>query len=97
MPILEEYRRVLAELAGKRPVAAAESILGLIELHSSLVEKASFAQTVCEDPDDDKFLETAVSAAADYVVSGDKALLRVKQYGEIVIVQPSRFLKILSS
>ena len=69
----------------------------MIELHSVWVEQISFPSAVCDDPDDDKFLETAVAAAVDYVVSGDKALLRVKQYSGIKIVQPSHFLKVISS
>lgn len=96
LPILEEYRRVLAELAAIRALTIPASILELIELHSIVVEQVSFPEAVCDDPDDDKFLESAVAAAADYVVSGDKALLRVKQYGGIKIVQPREFLKMLS-
>jgi len=36
--ILEEYRRVLAEMAGERFSPVLHSILGLIELHSEMVE-----------------------------------------------------------
>lgn len=70
MPVLDEYRRVLAEMT-KRASPVLHSILELVELHSEMVEPLSFAKTVCSDPDDDKFLETAVAADADYVVSGD--------------------------
>jgi predicted nucleic acid-binding protein len=51
---------------------------------------------VCSDPDDDKFLEAAIAAAADYLVSGDKALLNVEFHYEVEVVRPSRFLKLLS-
>jgi hypothetical protein len=43
-----------------------------------MVEPVSLAGTVCKDPDDDKFLEAAIAADADYIVSGDAALLRLK-------------------
>jgi len=35
-----------------------------------MVDPIRFAKTVCSDPDDDKFLEAAVAAGADYIVSG---------------------------
>jgi putative PIN family toxin of toxin-antitoxin system len=95
VPILEEYRRVLAEMAGEYFSPALHSILALIELHSEMVEPVSFARAVCNDPDDDKFLEAAVAANADYVVSGDAALLRLKGHRGIGIVKPVEFLKLL--
>jgi len=96
VPILEEYRRVLAEMAGEHFAPVLHSILGLIELHSEMVKPISFAKPVCSDPDDDKFLEAAVAANADYVVSGDAALLRVRGHRGIGIVKPAEFLKLLS-
>jgi uncharacterized protein len=95
-PILDEYRRVLDEMMKKRPVPVLTSILRIIELHSEMVEPVSFAQPVCSDPDDDKFLEAALAARAGYVVSGDAALLKVKQYRGIEIVRPRQFVDLLS-
>jgi uncharacterized protein len=95
-PILDEYRRVLDEMTKKRPLPVLTSILRIIELHSEMVEPVSFAQPVCSDPDDDKFLEAALAARAGYVVSGDAALLKVKQYRGIEIVRPRQFVDLLS-
>ena len=70
--------------------------LEVIELYSEMVvEPVSLAGTVCSDPDDDKFLEAALAADADYVVSGDAALLRLKNHHRIQIVRPAQFLKLL--
>jgi uncharacterized protein len=87
LPILSEYRRVPSSVLG--------SILEVIELHSEMVEPVSFTRTVCSDPDDDKFLEAAFAADADYVVSGDAALLSLKNYHGIRIVRPAQFLELL--
>ena len=95
LPILNEYRRVLDEMTKKRPSSVLGSILEVIELHSEMVEPVSFTRTVCSDPDDDKFLEAAVAADADYVVSGDAALLSLKNHHGIRIVRPAQFLKLL--
>lgn len=50
---------------------------------------------ICEDPDDDKYLAAAVEGRATFVISGDHALLAVKQYETIRIVSPRTFLTFL--
>jgi putative PIN family toxin of toxin-antitoxin system len=96
LPILEEYRRVLDEFAKERQMLVLNSVLKVIELRSEIVKPVPFSEPVCSDPDDDKFLEAAIAAGADYIVSGDKALLNVKFHHEVEVVRPSRFLKLLS-
>ena len=95
LPILEEYRRVLDELTKERAISVLTSILKIIELHSEMVEPVSFTEAVCSDPDDDKFLEAAIAAGADYVVEWDRAFLNLKSHLGVEIVRPSRFLKLL--
>ncbi len=51
---------------------------------------------VCRDEDDLKFLKCAVSGKADFLVSGDKDLLSVKEIEGVRIITPAelkRFLK----
>jgi putative PIN family toxin of toxin-antitoxin system len=50
-----------------------------------------------DDPDDDKFIECAVSCGADYIVSGDKHLLKLKEYGGIKIITASDFLSFFNN
>ena len=52
------------------------------------------AQT-CDDPDDDKFIAVAVAGRVKYIVTGDRALLRVKRFRRAEIVTPSTFLNSL--
>ena len=47
----------------------------------------------CRDPDDDKFLELAVSENATCIVSGDSDLLELDPFRGIPIVKPADFLK----
>lgn len=47
-----------------------------------------------DDPDDDKILECAVSADCDFIISGDKHLLKLRSYREIKILNPADFLLI---
>ena len=65
LPILYEYHRVLDEMSKRRSISVLSSVLEAIELQSEMVEPVSFAKSVCDDPDDDKFLEAALAANAD--------------------------------
>ncbi len=49
--------------------------------------------SVVTDPDDDRIVECAVEAGSDYIVTNDKALLRVRQYAGIRIVKINEFLE----
>jgi predicted nucleic acid-binding protein len=46
---------------------------------------------VCRDTDDDEILSTAKTAGCSVIVTGDKDLTVLKQFGEIKIVTPSDF------
>ena len=53
------------------------------------------AVQVCRDPDDDKFLETAINGAADCLVSGDADLLALDPFHGLRILTPRTFLELL--
>ncbi|MBN1255992.1 MAG: putative toxin-antitoxin system toxin component, PIN family [Deltaproteobacteria bacterium] len=59
-----------------------------------VIEAVEDVKGVCADSADDKFLACALSASADYLVSGDKALTELKQYKSVRIITPADFLKI---
>ena len=46
----------------------------------------------CRDPDDDKFLELAVSENATCIVSGDSDLLELDPFRGIPFLEPADFL-----
>lgn len=52
---------------------------------------------VLEHPTDNKFIECALEAKADYIVSGDKHLLKVGAYKKIPIISVTNFLQILET
>lgn len=49
------------------------------------------AKLGCRDPDDDKFLETALIGDADCIVTGDRDLLVMSPFHGISILSPSDF------
>ncbi len=52
-------------------------------------------RVVRADPSDDRLLEAAVEAQADYLVSGDQHLLDIGSYEGLQIVSPVRFSTLL--
>ena len=88
--ILNEYVRVI-ECVGKKQPELMSRWINLITIHSKNVEKQT-ALTVCRNPDDDKFLECAVSGKAACIVSGDDDLLALKSIHAIPILKPSVFI-----
>jgi putative PIN family toxin of toxin-antitoxin system len=57
-----------------------------------VVEIQEKVRGACRDPGDDKFIACAVSASADFLVSGDKDLTGLKQYKTVKIIRVSEFL-----
>jgi len=90
--IVTELRRIIH---GKFP-SFAEDLLRLeklLERDAHLVELGSVQVTTSRDPDDDKFIETAVAGNCQYIISGDKDLLDIGLYKDIQIVKPAAFLQ----
>ncbi len=93
--MLDELREVLSRQKFKshlemRRTSTEEILSALIPL-IELYAPTKLTNLRLSDPDDEMFVACAVSANADYIVSGDDHLLRMKQYGKIKILNPSSF------
>ena len=93
--IMEEYRRVLHDLAKRRHGINVDRILELVGLHAQAVKAPVFARPICFDPDDDKFLAAGLAGRASHIVTGDKALLRVAIFQSTAIVTPAQFVRLI--
>lgn len=71
-----------------------KQLIEKIILMSESVEPDTKAE-VCRDKKDNKFIECALAANADYLVSGDDDLLCLKELENIKIVKTSQILKII--
>ena len=91
--IIDEYVEVLQRLGLKNERELSELLSlfahGFYVLFSA---KTPELHLIEEDPDDDKFIECAVALKADFVISGDKALIAIQDYMGIRIVTPKEFL-----
>jgi len=97
--IIEEIREVLCRPhIRKRHQWTKEEIdcflAGLGEL-ATITPGELEVKAITDDPDDNMYLACAVEGEADYIVSGDRHLLRLGTYEGIQIVTPAQFLEIL--
>ena len=70
--------------------------LSIMARGSTLAMAMECPEIISEDPDDDVVLATALEGRAGYVVSGDRHLLKLKEYKGIMIVPVSDMLKKLA-
>jgi len=59
------------------------------------VEYSGEAIRASQDKSDNRFLEAAVAGKADYVVSNDRHLLDLGEYGGVRIIRPGAFMRMM--
>ena len=86
LPKFEEFRNI-----------GFDSIIVHIETYGRMVVIHSKHRVagVCRDPKDNIYLECALAAGADYLITGDKDLLVLKEYGGVTIVNARSYLDIV--
>lgn len=94
-PILAEYEEVVARLAQRYPARQSVDWLTAIRQTAHLYFPTP-RPAATADPDDEMFIECAVTAQADCLVTGDKGhLLVLKQASGIPIIAVADFLRTL--
>jgi putative PIN family toxin of toxin-antitoxin system len=89
--IIDEYHRVVESLSSKYPTIDIFQIIELVTVHGQFVDTAELDITICEDPDDNKFIECAIAGDTKIIVSGDKHLLKITGYQGIAVFRPREF------
>ena len=90
-PLLREVSRVMAYPKLRRIFDDPAGIVRLLE-RVALVVEPSVQLNVLEDDPDNRFLEVADESGADFLVSGDAAVLKLGQWHATAIVTPREFL-----
>lgn len=85
-----EILEVKFEYPQNKLITVENELASIIEL----VEPGARISVIKEDPDDDKIIECAVAAEANYIVSGDRHLLSYGKYGNIEIIKAAEFLEL---
>jgi putative PIN family toxin of toxin-antitoxin system len=95
--IISEFVKVMSREKFSRYVNEEDLRVFLQALYETalLVKTKSRFKIMKEDPEDDMVLRTAYDSKADYIVSGDKHLLSLREFEGIRIVSVDEMLKIL--
>ena len=73
-----------------------EFIVSLLQI-CNLVEHKKKLDIVKEDPKDNIVLEAALEGKAEFIITGDNHLLKLKEFKGIKIITPKDFLEILEN
>ncbi len=97
-PILDELRRTLANAYFARSLTADQRrrAIDVLERRALLVSITVEVHGVATHPEDDLILATAVSATADFLVTGDEKLLQLGSHRGVAIITPRAFLDVLA-
>jgi predicted nucleic acid-binding protein len=90
--VLSEYREVLERPKFGFDHDRIAAIIDYIEHHGRVVASTPLSHSL-PDPDDEPFLEIAVSGGADYLVTGNAVHFPSKFCQGVRIVSPSDFLE----
>lgn len=71
-------------------------IVGTLRKSAKIVSPTSRFVVIKEDPKDDVILNTAYDGNAEYIVSGDSAMLKLRRFKGIRIVTPKQAMDIIS-
>lgn len=97
--ILDEFEDVLLwdkfELKIEEMNKTVEEVIGKLMSIAIMVKPKKAVNVVRHDPDDNKILECAIEAEADYIISGDRHLLDLKEFKHIKIIRAWQLLELL--
>ncbi len=94
--IIDELDRIL--LTDEKFMMAQEDVALNTEIilsNAELVEPSVTLNVIKEDPADDRILECAVEGEAEYLVSGNKHLLKLKEFRGIKIITAKQMVEII--
>jgi predicted nucleic acid-binding protein len=68
-------------------------VSGIFFNNAAIYSAPPLPESVCDDPDDDKFLACALASGCNLIISGDKHLLAASGYREVEVLKPRVFLE----
>lgn len=90
---IEEVKRVLDYPKFNFSDEQKSRFLSIVYGIANIVEISETLKIIEEDPDDNIILECAVKNKADFIISGDEHLLKLKEYSGVKIITASEFLE----
>ncbi len=94
---VEELKRVIDYPKFSFTEDQKSRFLEIILAAARVVVTSDKLDVIKDDPDDNMIIESATENNADFVVSGDKHLLKLREYANVKIVTPAKFLEIIKN
>ena len=92
--ILEEIREVLSRDKFDAETKEIDDYIKIIENYSQKIVHNNIIENVSRDIDDNKILKCGLEGNVEYIITGDKDLLVLKEYKSIKIINPKEYLEI---
>jgi putative PIN family toxin of toxin-antitoxin system len=94
--ILNEVERVLQRPKFGWTQEQVDGAIRGLSAFAEHVEPKQCINVVKEDPTDDRILACAAASGSEYLVSGDRHLLKIGQYQGVKIVTPADFIEVIA-
>lgn len=95
LDILKEFKDVISRPKFGFSKEQIKNVFKQILSISEIIVPKLKIRIIKEDPEDDKVLECASAGNVDYIVSGDRHLLNLKEYKNIKIIRTFEVLKLI--
>lgn len=95
--IVSEYLEVLQRPKLHLKSRTISTIVNRVYRKAEFVAPEEKIFVVLADTTDNKFIEAAITGKTDYIISGDKHLLNLKEYKSIPIITAHEFIGILET
>ncbi len=92
--ILEEFAEVL-QRDFKYNEEEIKNIIEKVLSFATIIEPTEKIDIIKDDPDDNKIIECAIASESNYIISYDKHLLNIKEFGGIKIKTPEDIFRII--
>lgn len=93
--LLDELDEKLRNKFKTTPILA-DKIRSELEAACEVLSTIDQLRVINDDPDDDRVLECAIAGRADYIISGDRHLLKLGLYEGVVVLNIRQFMDILN-
>jgi putative PIN family toxin of toxin-antitoxin system len=91
--IIKEITSVMSSGKFNVNIIEIKDYVKIIEKYSQKVLSKNIPEAVSRDKNDDKILQCGLDGNVDYIVTGDKDLLIIKEYKTIKIMKPKDYLE----
>ena len=91
--IIKEITSVMSSSKFEVNSIEIEDYIKIIEKYSQEIVLKNVPKSISRDNDDDKILQCGLDGDVDYIVTGDKDLLVLKEYETIKILNPKDYLE----